>query len=242
MIQFVGLDVHKKVIEACLLDEEGRIIRRDRFDCNQKAIEQFARERLQSQDRVALEATTNTWGVVGLLKPFVAKVVISNPLRTKAIAQAKVKTDRVDALVLAQLLRCDYLPDVWEPDEKTQRLRHLTSRKGSLAHQQTAIKNRIHSVLHERLIAAPFTDLYGTIGMNWLKSLPLDEGGRATIDSELRLLKGVQGEIALLDQSLYEKGYCDPRVKLLITLPGVDVNVAQTLLAVFGELSRFVTV
>jgi hypothetical protein len=62
-----------------------------------------------------VEATTNTWEVVAILKPFVTEVGVSNPLRTKVIASAKIKTDEVDALVLAQLLRCDFLPRVWEP-------------------------------------------------------------------------------------------------------------------------------
>jgi transposase len=62
---------------------------------------------------------------------------------------AKIKTDKVDALVLAKLLRCDYLPRVWEPDAATQRLRRLTHRRASLVADRTAIKNRLHAVLAE---------------------------------------------------------------------------------------------
>ena len=76
---------------------------------------------------MALEATTNTWVVVRILTPHVAEVVVSNPLLTKAIAAAKVKTDKVDACVLAQLLRCDYLPRVWRPDDPTLELRRLSA-------------------------------------------------------------------------------------------------------------------
>ena len=62
------------------------------------------------------------------MRPFVAAVVVSNPLKTKAIAEAKIKTDKVDAEVLAQLLRCDYLPDVWQPDEQDAALAQAWSR------------------------------------------------------------------------------------------------------------------
>ena len=82
-----------------------------RTGCLRHELEAFARDHLETTDRVALEATTNTWAVVDVLRPFVAEVVVGNPLKTRAIAEAKVKTDKVDAEVLAQLLRCDYLPD-----------------------------------------------------------------------------------------------------------------------------------
>ena len=119
MIRYIGLDVHKDVVQACLIDEQGRRLESHRLPCTKESLEAFARERLCATDHVALEATTNTWAVVALLRPHVARIVVGNPLRTRAIAEAKVKTDKVDAEVLAQLLRCDYLPAVWQPDEDT---------------------------------------------------------------------------------------------------------------------------
>ena len=114
---------------------------------------------LQPTDKVALEATTNTWAVAAILKPFVAEVVVSNPFKTKAIADAKIKTDKVNAEVLAQLLRCDFLPRVWEPPT-TQQLRCLTARRAMLVTDKTAVKNRIHAGLHQRLLKCPFSNLF----------------------------------------------------------------------------------
>ena len=68
---------------------------------------------------IGLGSGRAVWAVVDILKPFVAEVGVSNPLKTKAIAEAKIKTDKVDAEVLAQLLRCDFLPRVWEPPVAT---------------------------------------------------------------------------------------------------------------------------
>jgi transposase len=186
-----------------------------------------------------VEATTNTWEVVAILKPFVTEVVVSNPLQTKVIATAKVKTDKVDALVLAQLLRCDFLPRVWEPNAPTQRLRRLTGRRASLVMDATTIKNRIHALLHQRLLEAPVKNLFCKAGRAWLKTLRLDPQGQAMLESDLRLLSAVEEEIAQQDIVLVQHGYADPQVKLLLTLPGVDLVVAQTLLATLGEVSRF---
>ena len=93
--------------------------------------------------------------------------MVSNPLATKAIASAKVKTDKVDSLVLAQLLRCDYLPEIWQPDEQTQELRRLTGRRSGLVGQATLLKNRIHSVLAQRLIAPEKAQLFSAGGRAW---------------------------------------------------------------------------
>jgi len=91
-VRYVGLDVHKRVVEACILDHAGKVVFRCRFDnLDRHTLAAFARRHLRKTDRVALEASTNTWTVVDILRPFVAEVVVSNPMQTKAIAQAKVK-------------------------------------------------------------------------------------------------------------------------------------------------------
>jgi transposase len=143
---------------------------------------------------VVVEATTNTWEVVAILKPFVTEVVVSNPLRTKVIATAKIKTDKVDAEVLAQLLRCDFLPRVWEPNAPTQRLRRLTERRASLVMDATDIKNRIHALLHQRLLVAPVKNLFCKAGRAWLQTLRLEPQGQALLASDLRLLAAVEDE------------------------------------------------
>ncbi|MFD7710547.1 transposase [Streptomyces sp. NPDC059786] len=81
---------------------------------------------------MALEATGNASAVAVLLEPHVAKVVISNPVKTRAIAEAKVKTDKVDARILAQLLAADFLPGTWLPDERTRMLRRLSGHRAQL--------------------------------------------------------------------------------------------------------------
>lgn len=234
-----GLDVHKHVVAACVLDEQGKVRMRTRFACTRGALEAFARQHLDAHSRVVLEATTNTWAIVDILRALVGEVVVSNPLRTRAIAEAKVKTDKVDAQVLAELLHCDYLPRVWQPDEETRQLRHLTARRAGLVAERTRIKNRLHAVFHQRLMPVPKGDLFGQAGREWMKKVRLDGLGRASIDSELRLLEQCEQEIEQLSKTMYGQGGTDPRVKLPITLPGVDVTVAQALLACLGDVSRF---
>ena len=236
---FAALDLHKKIVEAVVLDDTGSVLHRDHFSTTREAITGFARNHLPPGTHIAIEATTNTWAVVRLLQPFVAEVVVSNPLRTRAIAEAKIKTDKVDALVLANLLRCDFLPRVWIPDQATSALRHQSTERATLVADRTRIKNRIHSVLHQRLIQAPHDDLFCPQSLAWLHQLDIDPLGRQALDRHLRQLAHIEEEIFDLSGTLAQQAHDDPRVKLLMTLPGVDFPVAQTLLAVLGDISRF---
>jgi transposase len=234
-----GLDIHRKVVQAAVLDDRGDLIHSGRFGATREELERFARRHLGPEYQVALEATINTWAVARVLKPWVAEVVISNPLRTRAIAEAKIKTDRVDALVLAQLLRADYLPRVWQPDEDTRELRQQTTERAALVSDRTRLKNRVHAVLHQRLIHSPHADLFGRPGRAWLDQLELDPAGRRAIDSHLRQLDLIGSEQEQLQRVLAASAWRDPQVRLLMTLPGVDVAVAQAVLAALGDVGRF---
>ena len=236
---FAAFDLHKRIVQAVLCDDQGTITHRQRFPAIREAFLDFAARHLTREHRIAVEATTNTWAVCDLLAPFVAEVVPSNPLRTRAIAEAKIKTDKVDAEVLVHLLRTNYLPRVWHPDAETQQLRRLSTERANFVADRTRIKNRIHAVLHQRLIPAPKGDLFSRSNLAWLRSLELDPLGRETLDRHLRHLDFLEAEIKGLMQQLARKAQADPRVKLLMTLPGVDYTVALTLLSTFGDIHRF---
>src|SRR4051812_26402830 len=86
-MRYIGLDLHKQSLEVCALDRKGKRLFRQSVACDRKALGEFARKHLRETDRLAVEATTNTWAVVEILRPFVAQVVVGNPLQIKVIAQ-----------------------------------------------------------------------------------------------------------------------------------------------------------
>lgn len=104
----IGLDVHRDFAQVAIW-QDGLVRQAGRIDTTPEALRLFAGS-LAPTDEVALEATGNTHAIVRLLQDHVARVVVSNPQKTRAIAEAKVKTDKVDAQILAQLLAADYLP------------------------------------------------------------------------------------------------------------------------------------
>ena len=196
MLRFVGCDVHKRTAVFTILFEDGTRLGTYTVPVTREALRAFAERQLSAGDRLAMEATTNTWAVAGVLRPFVQEIVIGNPLRVRAIAEAKIKTDKVDSRVLAELLRADYLPAVWQPDTETQRLRRLTHRRAALVGDRTRLKNRLHSILHHTLVPLPECDLFSKKGIAWLRQVSLSEEEGLARDSDLRLLEQTELEIA----------------------------------------------
>lgn len=117
MVRYVGMDVHREFAQLAVV-EDGIVRNEGRIAVSPEALRQWAGG-LRADDEVALEATGNSDAIATLLTPLVGRVVVSNPSKTRAIAEAKVKTDKVDARILAQLLAADFLPSVWLPDDRT---------------------------------------------------------------------------------------------------------------------------
>jgi transposase len=238
-MSFVAFDLHKQMTEAVLVSADGAVVHRQRFPTTRGQMLAFARRHLTPEDVLAVEATFNTWPVVELVRPFVREVVVSNPLRTRAIAEAKVKTDKVDAFVLATLLRLDYLPSIWIPDPQTQLARRVSTERAALTADRTRIKNRIHAILHQRLLDAPVAGLFSAAGLRWLEGVELDPQGRVALDRQLRLLAQIESELLEIHNSVARQAYDDPNIKLAMTLPGFDFAVAQCVLAALGDIHRF---
>jgi len=122
----IGLDISKHSAQVAVLQPGTGELQHWRFAAQPAAIRRFA-DQLGPDDRVALESCTNAFAFHRLLCQHAGQVVVSNPLKTRVIAEAKVKTDKVDAEILAQLLAADFLPPVWVPDAATDQLRHGVS-------------------------------------------------------------------------------------------------------------------
>lgn len=155
----IGLDVHRTFAEVVFL-ENGRCRSGGRVGLRIEELGIFAKS-LDLNDEVVLEATGNTAAIVHALEPHVAKVVIANPLQVRAIAHARVKTDKIDAAVLAQLHASGFLPSVWMPDVDTEALRRQVSRRGQLVQAENASEKR--DPLGSACALAPAVSVHGPV-------------------------------------------------------------------------------
>jgi len=200
-MRFIGLDVHRTFAEVAVL-AEGQVHAAGRVATTALALEAFART-LRADDQVGLEATLNTQAIVRVLRPHVARVAIANPLRTRLIAEAKIKTDKIDAAVLAQLLAAGFLPEVWMPDETTAALRRRVARRTQLVRQRTRLKNQVHAILARNLIPpCPAADLFGHKGRAWLARQPLPSDEQSAVATYLRALDLAGIDLRAVEENL----------------------------------------
>jgi transposase len=237
-VRFIGLDVHKDFCEVAISDG-GKARSAGRVKTTRAELELFGRS-LGCDDRVVLEATGNSLAIARILEPHVGEVVIANARKLKAISHAKLKNDRVDARRLAELLAADLVPRVWVPDERARLLRRLTSRRAQLVRHASRLKSHIYATLQRNLTTdVPASDLFGKRGRAWLDALELPADERQTVESDLRRLDFSFGERELLDKEIARIALGSPEIRRLMTIPGVDVVVAATMVAVIGDIARF---
>ena len=235
-MRIIALDVHRSFAQTAIL-ENGKLRDAGKIDLEYSRLLRFARK-LKPDDEIVIEATGNTSAIVRLLLPFVGRVVIANPILVRAIAWAKVKTDKIDAAVLAKLHASGFLPEVWMPDEETEARRRVVAERTQLVSQMTHLKNRIQSVLHANLIAYKGV-LFSQRGRAWLEAQPLAEDQRRVIVRHAGELDRLGAELAEVDKSLAQKALDEPQVKRLMTITGVNATVAMSVLAAIGDIHRF---
>jgi len=234
----IGIDVGRTWAEVAIVGEDGVTRSAGRIGATPEELTAFARA-LRPDDRVVLEATTNTWAIVELLETHAGEVVVSNPQRTRAIADAKKKTDTIDAATLAELLAADYLPLVWQPDVTTRALRRRVAARAVLVVERTRLRNRISAVLIRNLVRCPSSDTFGKRGRAWLATVALPDDERDLVDTTLRLLDGLEVEIRGAEAGIAGVVTDDVRVRHLLTIPGVGLQTAVGLVATIGDVHRF---
>ncbi|WP_352725014.1 transposase [Mesorhizobium sp. M0500] len=176
-------------------------------------LEEFARKELTHDDHVVIEATGNAAAVAEVLSPYVDRIVIANPKQVHMIAHAKVKTDTIDATVLAKLYASGFLPEVWVPDPGTLALRRQVTRRTQLVRQRSRLKNLIQSILHAHLIPpCPHGNLVGISGRKWLtrQILPADE--RAAIERHLGLINQINEALTVVEADIAVHALQDPTI------------------------------
>lgn len=238
MRRVIGMDIHRTFGEVVIW-EDGKLRHTGRVDMTRTALEGFGKG-LRPSDEVVIEATGNCMAVSRVLSPFVARVIIANPLQVKAIASAHVKTDKIDAGTLASLYAAGYLPEIWTPDAATERLRRLVARRNQVVRHRTRIKNEVHSILHAHLIPrCPHADLFSRVGRLWLtrQAVPADEA--AAIERHIRELDRLAEDLLQLDRDIGETVLENAEVRRLLTITGINVTVAAGLIAAIGDIRRF---
>jgi transposase len=233
----IGLDLHRDFCEVAIC-EDGVVRSAGRVEMASERLEALAAG-LESTDRVAMEVSGGAWEVARILEPHVERVVVVSPDDT-GIAQARTKTDSLDARTLAGLLWKGGLEAVWVPDERARVVRRRLARREQLVRTRTRVKNEVHAVLMRRLKGKPpYSDLFGVKGRRWLRQLTLPPEEAETVQAALRHIAFLDREIEQVERMVAKQMLTWPEAKRLMTVPGVNLIGAATFLAAVGDIARF---
>ena len=136
---YVGLDVHKDFCQAAFLDDDGVFVKDKRFENTASGLLELAQATKDFE--VVMESSSSSMHVYDALVE-TCKVKVAHPAKVKAIASARIKTDKIDARILAQLLRADMIPESYVPTKQYRQARLIVRYRASLVSARTKIKNQ----------------------------------------------------------------------------------------------------
>src|SRR6266550_4326268 len=235
MSVYVGIDVHRKRSQVAVIDQDGEVLANRNVPNGVKPIPGVIGG-LPAGTPAAFEAAFGWGWLVELLEDYGFSPHLVHPLRCKAIASARLKNDKADAAILAQLLRADLLPEAWIAPPAVRQLRALLRHRAQLVRLRTLLRNRIHAVLagHGRPAGC-----WSGPGRAWLASLELPAVSREVVEDDLALIDALQVPIDRPGLEVHRRARSDPRVKVLTRLPGAGPFTALVILAEAGDITRF---
>jgi transposase len=236
-----GLDLSRKRLDFCLVDDVGTTVERGAAPPDGDGLRALALRlaRYREPVRAAIESMNGARFVHDELERQGWEVVIADALRVKGLAPLACKTDRIDAWVLAELCRRELVPAIWLPTPSVRAERERARFRLHLARHRTALKNRVHQTLVAFGAPCPVSDLFGPSGRALLERILLPEPWRGTVQASLRLLDELQAEIAACERELRRLGAEHRYVPLLMTCPGIGWVLAFTIAAEIGDIARF---
>lgn len=233
---YVGLDIHRKIVVATAVDERGHSISQRKFGADPAELTGFIQE-LPGTKHVALEACSMWEHYFDTAASTGAVVTLSNPFKTRLIAEASLKSDKVDSEALARLLRLDSLPTAYAPPPEIRALRLLVRDRVFYRRQWTAVANHTYSFLIRR--GVPYEDrlLQYRRKREVLRQLGLPE-----VDRGLDTLRHLEEQRKVLDHALHEAFLGSEDAQRLATIPGIGEVISVGLVAFLCPIERFSSV
>jgi len=236
----VGLDVHKRAVSFCVKTAAGRVVEQGSVVATREALTEWGLGQRRPWIGV-LESTLFSHWIYDHLEPYAVELKMAQSRRLEAIASAKKKSDHVDAAMLADLLRCDLIPECYVLPRELRELRLQLRVRNFLVQQAVRLKNRLAGLLLQS--GEPFSKgklhqarYFGEL-LERLEYVP---------QSVLDLLQTVRGFIELFERAqgalvrgLVAHPELQERVRRLRTIPGVGEVTALTWALEVGDPERF---
>ncbi len=230
MSLYAALDLHEKSVQCVIKNQDGLIVKESKTIKDEEKILTFLDG---TNADVVMESGRNHQHIYDVLKERGYDVKVAHPLMVKAIAYARVKTDKVDARTLADLLRADMIPESYVPGKDIREVRDLVRRRHYMVKLRTMQKNKVHAELATRWMkydGDPFTE----DGKKYLRSLSID-----AVNDYLDTIEFLNTKIHELDEKVKKVVDSDKYAKLLMSVPGISYYSALLISSEIADIKRF---
>jgi len=244
--RYIAIDIHKHYLMIGGIDAHKRVVLQPRR-VELSRWRDWAQANLLPTDAVVIESTTNAWAIYDLLSTLVGRAVVAHPAKVKLIAEARVKTDKVDVLTLAHLLRADMLPEVTQRVPGAAAARSRLAR-AALAQAAAGLSPDDCQEPPPECAAPPEPTAAGrreseaTKQRAWWEALELSNTERLRVDQDLATLDHILPQIEQVDAELRRLSVSEEwaeQVPYLVQLPGIGLLTAMTILGAIGDVTRF---
>ena len=243
-MKYMGIDLHKQYFVTTIMDQEGRIEAKNRVSMDRASIQAYFRKVNGDGNLKAVMEAGYGWSYFyDQIEELVQDIKLAHPLKTKAIADAKIKTDSIDSEVLAHLLRADLIPEAYIPDAHIRNTKSLIRYRMSLRKMSKMLKNMIHAVLDRNHIEEPgYRQLrvkFSKKGRAYMKSFKLKGNDTKILRNYLSLLEIFDTKREMVEKKIKKLFEEDEICKLLQTIPGLGELSSVVIRYEIGDIERF---
>jgi transposase len=233
----IGIDLHREFVVMAAVNDAGEIMDPVRISCRETQALLDA-VRALGAFRAVIEASGTYRWLYDLLRPH-GVVLLAHPLRLRAMIQRRSKTDKLDAQLLANLLRINQIPLAYIPPQPYQQLRELTRCRARLGRDQAEVKIKLRALLARQNREAPFRVPFGPRGLAWFGQQDFGPIENLIRDELLARLSHYRRQLTILDEHLARTGGDFPQVQSLADIHGIGLFSALLVVAELGEVERF---
>jgi transposase len=240
-MQYVGIDLHKKTITLCVVNQERKVVLRKTLACAEpQKITAFFQQ--LGPFAAVVEATASYEWLWEILEPFANRLVLAHPKKLRVIAESTRKSDRLDAQVLAEFLALDMIPPAYRPGPRQRQHRVLVRQRWYLRKRTTSVKNKIRRLLSN--YNADRKDLFRNEGLTYLAEVRVSVTDRFVLNQLLGLWHFLENQRQALDKKLEAFAKKAPAVEaearqVLKTIPGIGEVTVDVVLSEVGDVERF---
>jgi transposase len=237
-MNYIGMDIHKQFTVAVAKDKDGNKLAEEKFENSQDNFKMFLKDFVPEETKIVIESTSICEYIFEILDEMKYEVKLANPSKTRAIAEARIKTDSIDANTLCDLLRANLVAESYIPPKEIRNLRNIMRQRTSIVKGRTQMKNKIHGILLMNGIKLPYTTL-GVRSMEWIIEEIKTTTIKSVLVSYINIVEQFNFELEKLGERINGIAMQNNEAKLLMTVHGIASVRALEIIAEIGDIKRF---